>query len=354
MKQYYSYQEVCLLPRYSQYHSRSEIDLAVPFGKKTFKLPVVPANMKCTIDQKLALWMSENDYFYIMHRFNENPSDAPNTDNKKFIETANKDNWKNISISLGVKEEDEELIHYCITNNLRIDYITIDIAHGHSARMREMLAYLNRMYRSDICKVDRPFIIAGNVAAAGAVVDLEDWGADATKVGIAQGDACTTYGQTGFGLPMFTCIQECAKLARKPIIADGGIRTNGDFAKALVAGGHLVMAGSVFAACVDSPADTVVKIMKMNELRENTKIGKQGVIETVLEEMLAKKTYKTYFGSASAKNKGANVHVEGRIVELECNKMTYAQKLKEIEESIQSSISYAGGDLNRVEYAIRS
>jgi curli biogenesis system outer membrane secretion channel CsgG len=94
--------------------------------------------------------------------------------------------------------------------------------------------------------------------------------------------------------------------------------------------------------------------MKMNELRENTKIGKQGVIETVLEEMLAKKTYKTYFGSASAKNKGANVHVEGRIVELECNKMTYAQKLKEIEESIQSSISYAGGDLNRVEYAIRS
>lgn len=354
MKQYYSYQEIFLIPRYSQYHSRSEIELGIPLGKKTFKLPVMPANMKCTIDQKMALWMSENDYFYVMHRFNANTNDAPNTDNKKFIETANKDNWKTISISLGVKEEDEELIHHCITNNLRIDYITIDIAHAHSVRMREMLAYLQRMYRSNICNVERPFIIAGNVAAPGAVVDLEDWGADATKVGIAQGDACTTYGQTGFGLPMFTCIQECAKVARKPIIADGGIRTNGDFAKALVAGGHMVMAGSVFAACIDSPADTVVKITKMNELRENTKIGKQGVIETGLEEMLAKKTYKTYFGSASAKNKGANVHVEGRIVELECNKMTYAQKLKEIEESIQSSISYAGGDLSKVEYGIRT
>lgn len=353
MKQYYSYQEIFLLPKYSKYHSRSEVNTSVKLGEKTFKIPVMPANMKCTIDQKLALWMSENDYFYVMHRFNANTNDAPNTDNRKFIEQANKDNWKNISISLGVKEEDEELIHYCITNKLRIDYITIDIAHAHSIRMREMLAYLNRMYRSDICQVSRPFIIAGNVATTDGVVDLEDWGADATKVGIAQGDACTTYGQTGFGVPMFTCIKECAEIARKPIIADGGIRVNGDFAKALVAGGHMVMAGSIFAACIDSPSDTVVKIVKMNELRENMKVGPQGILEKGLDEVLAKKTFKTYFGSASAKNKGSNVHVEGRIVELECNKMTYAEKLKEIEESIQSSISYAGGKLDTVNYGIR-
>lgn len=355
MKQYYSYQEIFLIPRYSEYHSRSEVNTSVKLGDKTFKVPVVPANMKCTIDQKLALWMSENDYFYIMHRFNADTNDAPNTDNKKFIETANKDNWKTISISLGVKDEDMKLIEDCISNNLRIDYVTIDIAHAHSVRMKEMLAFLHRIYGSNTCKVKRPFIIAGNVASSDGVVELEDWGADATKVGIAQGDACTTYGQTGFGVPMFTCIQECAAVARKPIIADGGIRTNGDFAKALVAGGNLVMAGSIFASCVDSPADTVVKIVKMNELRENMKADpKTGLIQKGLDEILAKKTYKTYFGSASAKNKGANVHVEGRIVELECNKMTYAEKLKEIEESIQSSISYAGGRMTRVEYGIRS
>ena len=66
------------------------------------------------------------------------------------------------------------------------------------------------------------------------------------------------------------------------------------------------------------------------------------------------KPYKTYYGSASAKNKGANVHVEGRVVELECNKMTYAEKLHEITESLQSSISYAGGDFSEVEYGIRN
>ena len=341
-KNYYSYSEVFLKPRYSEFHSRSEANTSITFGNKTFKLPVVPANMECTMNVDKAKYMSENEYFYIMHRFNKDKTAPANTDNKKFIEVANNENWKTISISLGVKDEDEELIEHCISNKLRIDYLTLDIAHSHSVRMKEMLAYLNRMYRSDICTVERPFIIAGNVASAGAVVDLENWGADATKVGIAQGDACTTYGQTGFGTPMFSCIQECADVATKPIIADGGIRTNGDFAKALVAGGHMVMAGSIFAACIDSPAETVYREIITNEL-SNRGAGK-----------IIVKPYKTYYGSASAKNKGANVHVEGRVVELECNKMTYAEKLHEITESLQSSISYAGGDFSEVEYGIRN
>ena len=341
-KTYYSYQDVFLKPRYSEFHSRSEADTSITFGNQTFKLPVVPANMECTMNVDKAKYMSENDYFYIMHRFNKDKNEPANTDNKKFIELANNENWKTISISLGVKNEDVDLIEHCISNKLRIDYLTLDIAHAHSIRMKEMLAYLNRMYRSDICTVERPFIIAGNVASAGAVVDLENWGADATKVGIAQGDACTTYGQTGFGAPMFSCIQECADIATKPIIADGGIRTNGDFAKAIVAGGTMVMAGSIFAACIDSPAETVYREIITNEL-SNKGAGK-----------IIVKPYKTYYGSASAKNKGANVHVEGRVVELECNKMTYAEKLHEITESLQSSISYAGGDFSEVEYGIRN
>ena len=339
-KTYYSYQDVFLKPRYSEFHSRSEADTSIIFGNQTFKLPVVPANMECTMNVDKAKYMSENEYFYIMHRFNKDKTAPANIDNKKFIEVANNENWKTISISLGVKDEDEELIEHCISNKLRIDYLTLDIAHAHSVRMKEMLEFLHSVYKRGA--YERPFIIAGNVASAGAVVDLENWGADATKVGIAQGDACTTYGQTGFGAPMFSCIQECADIATKPIIADGGIRTNGDFAKAIVAGGTMVMAGSIFAACIDSPAETVYREIITNEL-SNRGVGK-----------IIVKPYKTYYGSASAKNKGANVHVEGRVVELECNKMTYAEKLHEITESLQSSISYAGGDFSEVEYGIRN
>jgi len=339
-KTYYSYSEVFLKPRYSEFHSRSEADTSIKFGNQTFKLPVVPANMECTMNVDKAKYMSKNEYFYIMHRFNADKTAPANTDNKKFIELANTENWKTISISLGVKNEDEELIQYCIDKELRIDFLTIDIAHAHSVRMKEMLEFLHSVYKRGA--YERPFIIAGNVASAGAVVDLENWGADATKVGIAQGDACTTYGQTGFGTPMFSCIQECADIATKPIIADGGIRTNGDFAKAIVAGGTMVMAGSIFAACIDSPAETVYREIITNEL-SNRGTGK-----------IIVKPYKVYYGSASVKNKGTNVHVEGRAVELECNKMIYAEKLHEITESLQSSISYAGGDLAEVEYGIRN
>lgn len=339
-KTYYSYQDVFLKPRYSEFHSRSEANTSIKFGNQTFKLPVVPANMECTMNVDKAKYMSENEYFYIMHRFNADKTAPSNTDNKKFIEVANKENWKTISISLGVKDEDKELIQHCINEELRIDFLNLDIAHAHSVRMKEMLEFLHSVYKRGA--YERPFIIAGNVASAGAVVDLENWGADATKVGIAQGDACTTYGQTGFGTPMFSCIQECADIATKPIIADGGIRTNGDFAKAIVAGGHMVMAGSIFAACIDSPAETVYREIITNEL-SNRGTGK-----------IIVKPYKVYYGSASVKNKGTNVHVEGRAVELECNKMTYAEKLHEITESLQSSISYAGGDFTEVEYGIRN
>jgi GMP reductase len=169
---YYSYSDVFLKPRYSEFHSRSEADVSVKLGNKTFKVPVMPANMKCTIDAAKAKWMSDNDYFYVMHRFNSDHTSAPNTDNKKFIEMANRESFKNISISLGIKDEDKELIEYCVKQNLAIDYITIDIAHAHSIRMKEMLEFLHSVYKKGL--YERPFIIAGNVASPAAVVDLEN------------------------------------------------------------------------------------------------------------------------------------------------------------------------------------
>jgi GMP reductase len=341
-KTYYSYQEVFLKPRYSQFHSRSEVDVSVKLGNKTFKVPVIPANMKCTIDADKAKWMSDNDYFYVMHRFNSDPLAKPNADNKKFIEMANKENFKNISISIGVKEEDAELIHYCISKNLRIDFLTIDIAHGHSVKMKEILTGVNRMYRSDICNMDRPFIIAGNVASPEAVIDLENWGADATKVGIAAGKACRTYNETGFGVPMFSCILECSKVARRPIIADGGISECGDIAKALVAGASVVMAGGIFARSIDSPAETVYKNVSSNEYYA----GGGPIIIT--------KTYKQYYGSASSHNKTGDSHIEGTLIELECDGISYADKLRHMIGHLQSSISYAGGNLKNVEWDVRN
>ena len=297
------YSDVCLLPNYSEIKSRSECSTYSYIGGQQFKLPVIPANMKTVIDYDLARWMSNRRYFYIMHRFDHIVHD--------FVGLANSEDWQTISISIGVKEEDEKTIEYIreMSPTCRVDYITIDIAHGYCKSMKEMIEYIRRELG------DKVYIIAGNVCTKDAVKSLFHWGADAVKVGIGQGSPCTTKDKTGFTYPMFSCVQECSEGADGPIIADGGIKCNGDIAKALIAGGSWAMAGGMFARCTDSPAITV-----------QTESGLQ----------------KIYYGSASAENKGHNRHIEGVRRSLDSSGMTYEQKFKEIEEDLQSSISYAG------------
>jgi len=262
--------------------------------------------MKCVIDEQLAYWMSVNSYFYIMHRFG--------VDNLKFVKDAVAQNLPTISISVGVKPEDYVLVQKLGEQNLRVDYITVDIAHGHSKLMSKMLSWIKQHLPYTI-------IIAGNVATYDGVDYLTQHGADIVKVGIGQGAACTTKDKTGFTMPMFTCINNIFKQlnnqpahAKRPlIIADGGIHSNGDIAKAIVAGADLVMAGGVFAQCSDSPADDI-----------------NGA--------------KVYFGSASCENKGHSNHIEGKVTLMQTNQLSYADKLREITQDLQSAISYAGGN----------
>jgi len=297
----YKYEHISLVPEYSRLLSRSDAKTEVMLGKKRFKLPIIPSNMKSVINKDIAEWMSNNRYMYVMHRFG--------IDNYEFVLNANKNDWNNISISIGVQTVDYDLVKKIADNNLDVDYITVDIAHGHCLSMKNIISYIKKTLPST-------FVIAGNVATRQAVKDLADWGADCAKVGIGQGHVCTTKDKTGYTYPMFTCTRECSN-SKIPIIADGGVRCNGDIAKAIAAGGHMVMAGSLFSACLDSPGDNVTLA--------GGKIGKK------------------YFGSASEKNKGNKRHIEGVEKTIESNYMSYAEKLQEIKEDLQSSISYAGG-----------
>ena len=298
----YKYGDISLVPEYSRLISRSDAKTEVRLGKKRLKLPIMPANMKSVINEDIAEWMSNNRYMYIMHRFD--------IDTYKFVLNANKNDWNIISISIGVQPADYDLILKIADNKLDVDFITIDIAHGHHVFIKNTISFIKE-------KLPNVFVIAGNVATKQAVKDLHDWGADCAKVGIGQGHVCTTKDKTGYTYPMFTCTRECST-GDIPIIADGGVRCNGDIAKAIAAGGHMVMAGSLFSACLDSPGENVTLA--------GGKIGKK------------------YFGSASEKNKGNKRHIEGVEKIIESNYMTYAEKLDEIKEDLQSSVSYAGGN----------
>ncbi|NBO36863.1 GMP reductase, partial [bacterium] len=296
---------------------------------RNFVIPICPSNMVCCINEKHAKFFSENNYFYIMHRF---------CDVSSFLKTANKENWKFISISVGVGEKLDQMLKDFKEQNFKIDCITVDVAHGHHALVKEAINKIKKTF-SDI------FVIAGNVSTKEGTQDLKDWGADMVKVSIGTGKACITKDKTGFTLPIFTCIQECSEVDI-PVMADGGIRSHGDIAKSIVAGATMNMAGSMFAACIDSPCETICDYPVCDSKSDR--------------KFRTPKIYKKYFGSASFENKVLNnlkaENIEGKTVLLEENGKTYEELLLEIKQDIQSSISYSGGynlsDLGRTQYRI--
>lgn len=147
-----------------------------------------------------------------------------------------------------------------------VDVIVVDTAHGHSDPVIETVAKLRRQYDIQI--------IAGNVATAEGVKDLMDAGADAVKVGVGPGAICTTRIVTGAGVPQLSAILDAARVSEVPIIADGGIRFSGDVVKAMAAGAHSVMIGSLFAGLDESPGQLVLwKGRRFKEYRGMGSIG---------------------------------------------------------------------------------
>ncbi len=309
----FDYEDIQLVPNKCIISSRSEADTRVTLGKHSFKLPVVPANMETIMDEDIAEQLAQNGYFYIMHRFDE-------AARKPFISRMHAQGLI-ASISVGVKDYEYEFV-----TSLKDDvpeFITIDIAHGHSDSVIKMIQHIKK-------ELPETFVIAGNVGTPEAVRELENAGADATKVGIGPGKVCITKVKTGFGTGgwQLAALRWCAKAARKPIIADGGVRTHGDIAKSIRFGASMVMIGSLFAGHLESPG----KLVEVD--------GQQ---------------FKEYYGSASEYQKGERKNVEGKKILLPV-KGQLQDTLTEMEQDLQSAISYAGGrdleSLTRVNYVI--
>lgn len=136
----------------------------------------------------------------------------------------------------------------------QVDFIVVDTAHGHSKKVIETVKKLKQSF-------PKLLVIAGNVATAEGVKALAEAGADGVKVGVGPGSICTTRVVAGVGVPQFTAIVECSKVAREygiTLIADGGIRYSGDIVKALAAGADSVMIGSIFAGTEEAPGETIL------------------------------------------------------------------------------------------------
>jgi len=301
MTSYFDFCDINLIPKKCIVESRSEIETSTKLGKFMFAMPVVPANMECVINDEIAVKLAKNNFFYIHHRFN--------VDCLKFCKMMVSEGLP-ISISLGVNKEAYETLTILQTNRICPDFITIDIAHGHSIKMEAMIKHIKTNFET--------YVIAGNVSTAAATADLEAWGADCIKVGIGPGSACTTYVATGFGSrgAQASIVQQCAKAKKRAtIIADGGIKDPGDIAKAIALGADFVMIGGMFSGLQDSPGSPVQVDGRM---------------------------YKEFWGSASAAS-GKTERIEGIKKLIPLQSLDILDKMKYLKECLQSAISYGGG-----------
>jgi IMP dehydrogenase len=154
-----------------------------------------------------------------------------------------------VGAAIGVGEGTEERAEVLI--DAGVDVIVVDTAHGHTKNVLNRVRWVKRNY-------PKTQVIGGNIASTAAAKALVDHGADGVKVGIGPGSICTTRIVAGVGVPQITAIANVAKGLAKtdvPLIADGGIRYSGDISKAIAAGAHAIMIGSLFAGTEESPGE---------------------------------------------------------------------------------------------------
>lgn len=239
MKKAYTFDDVALVPQFNNIPSRTEPNLETWLTRdKKIQMPLIASNMDTVVGDELAELLLEHGSMPIFHRF---------TTFERQKEWVRKFKDKTF-ISAGILQEKIPEIRELL--DLGAAGVCIDIAHGHSNRMFHLVEELKK-------KHPEKDIIAGNVCTAMAYHDLVNAGADAVKVGVGPGAACTTRLVTGFGVPQFSAIYECARVAEKlriPLIADGGIRNSRDVVLALAAGASTIMIGKLFGLTKESAA----------------------------------------------------------------------------------------------------
>jgi len=242
-----SYDDVLLEPMFSDIRSRSEIDIAVDLGAGLeLPLPIIASPMDTISESAMAVAMGHHGGTAIIHRYNSIEEQIRQV--KMAYAYSNTTSSRDLMIGAAVGISGDFIERAIMLNDEFVNFICVDVAHGHHILMKEALARLRASLGDDV------HIMAGNVATLAGINDLADWGAHSVRCNIGGGSICSTRIQTGHGMPGLQTIMDCAATDRDvKIIADGGIRNAGDMVKALAAGADAVMCGSLFAGTDETP-----------------------------------------------------------------------------------------------------
>ena len=322
-KEYLTYDDIQLVPSYSEIASRKNVNLKTNITERyEICIPFIAAPMDTVCEAEMYKALLEVGAVGCIHRFmsiEEQAKQIKDIVSSINDESVNTEIWykndiQNIPIIAAIGANGDYLERAAELFKEGVNIILIDVAHGHHINVKNAIIELRKIL---------PFyvdIIAGNIATKEAAEDLQEWDANGLRAGIGGGSLCTTRTRTGFGVPNVTCLDEIISNSKIPVIADGGIRTSGDIAKALALGSSCVMLGSLLAGTKEAPGQM---IEKPNGL------------------------YKRYRGAASLETK--TVHgQEQRNVEGESTVIPFKGGVKFIIEGlldgVKSALSYNGAD----------
>lgn len=327
MKRGLTYDDILLVPKYSEVKSRSTIKTNTLVSRRYGLLkPLVASCMDTVCEYKMAIKMVELGGVGCIHRFMTIDEQCEQV--SKVVEYINNnhmyehwgvmyDDWHSeinqipVMSAIGVNDVDIDRAVRLVLSGVNI--ILIDVAHGHHINVKNMIRKLREVLPTSVD------IIAGNISTKESAEDLCEWGADGLRVGIGGGSLCTTRIQTGHGVPNVTSIIDCVEGSSVPVMADGGIRNSGDIAKALSVGADCVMLGSLLAGTKESPGKIVEK-------------GNGSL-------------YKRYRGSASLETKSAHKqstkHVEGESTMIPF-KGSVEYIIDKLNDGLKSALSYSG------------
>lgn len=297
-----SYDDVLLIPQYSEIKSRSDVDLSTQISPHVkLKIPLISINMSDVTGTQMAITLAKLGGLGFLPRFV-----SPDDQAEMVYEVKKSGVYAAAAIGIkdGYLDRAEKLV------KAGVNILTIDVAHAHTLAAITATQTLKRLYGKTVD------IISGVVATFEGANDLFKAGADSVRVGVGPGTICITRIVTGSGVPQITAVLEAAKAARKwkkTILCDGGIKNSGDAVKGLAAGASAIVSGCTFAGTDEAPGKTV----KING-----------------------KFYKTYNASTSLAEKNNHIKVK--------NNGLNNNYIKQI-EGVESFVPYKGPVSNIIE-----
>jgi IMP dehydrogenase len=301
-----SYDDVLLVPRYSDILSRKEVDLSSNLdSERVLTLPIISSPMDTITESSMANLMASSGGLGIIHRYNSIEMQAQLAYQVK--------DQKKRAAAIGITGDYLERATALYEVGVKI--FCLDVAHGHHILMQKAIKNLKSLY-GDV------HIMAGNVATKKGFEDLSNWGADSIRCNIGSGSICSTRIQTGHGMPGLQTIFECfsADITRDvKIIADGGIKNSGDIVKALAAGADLIMIGSLLSGTTETPGQIIH--------------AADGSRKKIYRGMASKEAQRDWKGKYSS-NEGVSTTVPA--------KGSAKQVLEDLDNGIRSGLSYSG------------